>query len=515
MLHGLQIEEGGPNMPFFKQKRLNNLPFQSDSKTQPTKRIDEQSLKHLFGKCEDIKFEPFHFKEHKVLLVYCTGLVSTEMLYNVVPRRLEMFFSQLDKELKKEEVKERLHLPSISLVEDEEQAVSEIFSGKLFIVFGTEDYVFSVDISDRPQRSPEETKNEVTILGPKDNFIEDITVNMALVRKRLRTSTLLSKSLTIGKRSKTKVSVLYMEDISDKEILHEIMEKLESIDIEGIFSGTQLEELINDEPYAFFPRHAYTGRPDFAVQSLLNGRFIILIDGVSYAYITPINLFYLLKSSEDKENTYIYSSFERIIRIVGLSIAAFLPGFWVAMTSFHQNQLPITLLATVVEARRGVPFPTSLEAILMLLLFELFREAGLRLPTAVGQTLSVIGGLIIGDAAIRAGLTSPAMLVIIAGSTIATFTLANQALIGTISLIRFFVILSVSLLGFFGFFLSIFLVFIYIANIRTFGVPYFGLVTRIEFKNIIKSIFRLPEKKNSIRPSTLNPQDSTRQEGES
>jgi spore germination protein KA len=514
LLRGLQIKEGGPDMRFFKQKRYDSEPIRSDNKEKPVKPIDEQTVKHLFGKCEDIKFEPFHFNEHKVLLVYCTGLVSTEMLYNVVPRRLEIFFTKLDGNLKTEEVMGRLHLPSIILVENEEQAISEIFSGKLFIVFG-EEYVFSVDISDRPQRSPEETKNEVTILGPKDNFIEDLTVNMALVRKRLRTPTLLSKSLTIGRRSKTKVSVLYMDDISDKEILSEIMGKLESIDIEGIFSGTQLEELINDETYALFPRHAYTGRPDFAVQSLLNGRFIILIDGVSYAYITPINLFYLLKSSEDKENTYIYSSFERIIRIVGLSIAAFLPGFWVAMTSFHQNQLPITLLATVVEARRGVPFPTSLEAILMLLLFELFREAGLRLPTAVGQTLSVIGGLIIGDAAIRAGLTSPAMLVIIAGSTIATFTLANQALIGIISLIRFFIILSVSLLGFFGFFLSIFLVFIYIANIRTFGVPYFGLVTRIEITNILKSLFRLPEKKKSIRPSMLNPQDSTRQEGES
>ena len=149
----------------------------------------------------------------------------------------------------------------------------------------------SIDISDRPQRSPEETKNEVTILGPRDNFIEDLPVNIALIRKRLKSVSLLTKSSEIGKRTKTKVSILYMEDVADKKILDEIMEKLGNIDIDGIFSGTQLEELINKNPYSFFPRHAYTGRPDFAVQSLLNGRFIILIDGTSYAYVTPINLF--------------------------------------------------------------------------------------------------------------------------------------------------------------------------------------------------------------------------------
>ncbi|MET3688082.1 hypothetical protein ABIC37_003618 [Priestia megaterium] len=507
-------------MEFFKKKKdysskkqeTESLLKESSSRAQI---INECTLRDLFGKCSDINFETVYFYNKRVLMIYCTGLVSTEMLYEMIPKKLEECCAKLEGEIEGDKVIKLLNLPSVSIVQDEEQAVSEIFSGKLFIDFGSPQSVVSIDISDRPQRSPEETKNEVTILGPRDNFIEDLPVNIALIRKRLKSVSLLTNSLEIGKRTKTKVSILYMEDVADKKILDEIMEKLGDIDIDGIFSGTQLEELINKNPYSFFPRHAYTGRPDFAVKSLLNGRFIILIDGTSYAYVTPINLFYLLKGSEDKENTYLYSSFERILRIFGLSIAAFLPGFWVAMTAFHQNQLPLSLLATIVEARRGVPFPTSLEAILMLLLFELFREAGFRLPTSVGQTLSVIGGLIIGDAAIRAGLTSPAMLVVIAGSTIATFTLANQSLIGTISLIRFFCIICVSILGFFGFFISIFLVMIYITNIRTFGVPYFELATRLDAKNILKSLFRLPESKKATRASMLNPSDSTREKGES
>ncbi|SDM51009.1 GerA spore germination protein [Fictibacillus solisalsi] len=500
-------------MGFF--KKPSHLPTSSENKTGSTisEAINEEVLRTLLGKCEDIQFVPFFFNQQKVVLIYCEGLISNEMLYKVVPDRLEAFFNEVKGDPTEEDFAKRLHLPSVTTIKSKDQAVSEIFAGKLFIDAGLENTVLSIDISDKPQRNPEETKNELTVLGPRDNFIEDLTVNMALIRKRLRTPTLLTKSFEIGRRTRTKISLLYMEDISNKDILAQIMDKITTIDIDGIFSGTQLEELFNKSPYALFPRHAYTGRPDFAVQSLLNGRFIILIDGTSYAFITPINLFYLLKGSEDKETTYIYSSFERMIRIIGLSSAAFLPGFWVALTAFHQNQLPLTLLATVVESRRGVPLPTTLEAIFMLLLFELFREAGMRLPTGVGQTLSVIGGLIIGDAAIRAGLTSPAMLVVIAGSTIATFTLANQALIGTVSLIRFFVIICVSFLGFFGFFISIFFVLTYIGNIRTFGLPYFGLVTRIDLTNMLKSAFRLPETKKDKRPNMLNPQDSTRKEG--
>ncbi|CRK82679.1 spore germination protein [Neobacillus massiliamazoniensis] len=477
--------------------------------------LTEQTLRELFKECTDVKFVSLQFHNYTVMLTYCVGMVKNDTLYNVIPQQLSSFFSDLNSRLTKEEILERLHLPSLSCIENKEQAISEIFAGKLFLDFGIEGTIFSVDISDRPQRNPDESKTEISLLGPRDNFIEDITVNMALIRKRLRTNSLVNEMFELGRRTKTKVAVLYINDIANQEILQQIKEKLTDIDIDGLINGTQLEELMNDKAYALFPRHAYTGRPDFVVDSLLNGRFVILLDGVSYAYVTPINLFYLLKSAEDKEFTYVYSTFERLMRIVGLAVATFLPGFFVALTAFHQNQLPLTFLATVVESRRGVPLPSSLEAILMLLLFELFREAGMRLPLAVGQTLSVIGGLIIGDAAIRAGLTSPAMLVVIAGSTIATFTLINQSLVGTISLIRFFVIILVSFFGFFGFFSSIFFVGVYIAKIRIFGVPYLAVASRIEWKNIIKSLFRLPEQKKGGRAGLLNPIDSTRKEGES
>ncbi|WP_082174330.1 spore germination protein [Bacillus sp. FJAT-27231] len=469
------------------------------------------ALKDLFQKNGDVQFTELAFNDHLITLVYCSGLVNVDLLKSTIPKRLEKFF-QTHHEATKENILS-LQVPSLQLVTKKEKVIEDIFSGMLLIVFPIENIVVSVDIADRPQRKPEETNTEVSIKGPRDNFIEDITINYALIRKRLRTVSLVSESFEIGRRSKTKVALLYMEDISNKDTLKQIKQQLSTIDIDALLSGTQLGELMSGSPYAIFPRHSYTGRPDFAVQSLMQGRFIILIDGVAYAYITPVNLFFLLKSAEDKEYPYAFNSFERLIRVAGISIATFLPGFWVALTAFHQNQLPLTLLATVVESRKGVPFPTSLEAILMMLLFELFREAGLRMPLAIGQTLSVVGGLIIGDAAIRAGLTSPSMLVIIAGSFVAMTTLVNQSFMGAISLIRFFVIILVALFGFFGFFASIFLVGISVARIRIFGVPYLELATRLNWKNILKAMIRLPAREETKRASMLNPIDGTKEGG--
>ncbi|WP_338753719.1 spore germination protein [Bacillus sp. FJAT-52991] len=485
---------------------------QKKEKSKPA--INEQTLRETFKQCSDVVFSHLQFDEERVTLIYCSGLVSTDMLYKTVPRKLEEFLKNPPSEFT-EDWMQSLKLPTLQVVTNNEKAEMDIFSGKLLLIFHSGAVIYSVDISDRPQRDTEESTMEITVKGPRDNFIEDIIVNHALIRKRLRTTSLRSETLEIGKRSKTKVALLYMDDIIDQQVLDEIKTKITAIDVDGVYSGTQLEELINDSPYFLFPRHAYTGRPDFAVQSLLSGRFILLIDGVSYASIMPVNLFSLLKTAEDSETNYVYNASERLIRVVGIAVAAFLPGFWVALTSFHQNQVPLTLLATVIESRRGVPFPTAMEALLMLILFEVFREAGMRLPLSVGQTLSVIGGLIIGDAAIRAGLTSPAMLVVIAASTIATFTLVNQTLVGTVSLIRFFVITLVALFGLFGFFVSIFLIGTCVANIHSFGVPYLHVASEMSFKNTLKTLLKLPAQLDNKRISAMNLQDKTKGGGSS
>ncbi|MGG3798541.1 spore germination protein [Metabacillus fastidiosus] len=473
--------------------------------------INEKNLRLLFHNCSDIKFQPIKFNDVNALIMYCTGMVDEQVLREEVLPEIEQFLSENEPlQLKEKSRLEELQITSLSIVHSKEQIMELVFSGQGLIYFRKDKLLLSCDISKMPKRAIDETNMEVSIKGPRDNFIEDIKTNMALIRKRLPTNSLRSEKFIVGRRSKTTVNLLYMDDIAKKEIIEEIKNRINKIDIDAIYSGQQLMELV-ERKSKFFPTYDYSGRPDFIVKALVSGRIIILADGIPYAILTPSDVFLLLKSAEDAEYPAFYSSFERFIRIMGTLIAALLPGFWVAVTSFHPNQLPVTLLATVIESRKGIPLSAGLEAFTMILLFELFREAGLRLPVAVGQTLSVVGGLIIGDAAIRAGLTSPSMLVVIAASSVATYTLVNQSLVGTLSLVRFFVLFLSAFLGFFGFFISAFFILLYMANIRIFGMPYLAIAANLDIIEILRTIFQFPAQREKGRPKLFNPKDKRRE----
>jgi hypothetical protein len=473
----------------------------------------EQDLHTFFAEAEDVFFTTGSYypaPSAKVTLAGCEGMVDLDLLNRLVVDRLQLFFETFHGEqFTKETITQSLHLPQLEEVESKETMIADIYCGKLLIFFHEGPFLFSTNISHRPQRTPEETATEITIKGPRDNFIEDLSVNTALIRKRLRTNSLYIKKFQVGRRTLTEVALLYIHDTASTEMVEKITAKIEAIDVDGIYSGNQFMELI-EKSSPFFPRHHYSGRPDFTVQSLLNGRIIILIDGVSYAMILPINAFFLLKTAEDSETFSIFSSFERVMRVIGVFIATLLPGFWVALTTYHPDHLPMVLLATVVESRRGIPLPTAFEAFIMLLLFELFKEAGQRMPAAAGGTLSVLGALIIGDAAIRAGLTSPAMLVIIAGSSIATFTLVNHSLIGAISLARIASIFLSSVLGLFGFLFMLHFLIIAVCNIRVLGVPLFGITANLDIKYFLKSITRIPSKLDTSRLNPIMSRDMTK-----
>jgi spore germination protein KA len=501
-----------PRKIFWKKPRQNQDESKGEKIAGPSEPLSSELLKEVFSKNSDVQYTLFKYHHHQVVLIYCSGLVNSDLLYNTIPRLIEKYFDRYGGTPSAQSLLENLNLPSLSTIDKKEDAINDVFSGKLIMDFGISGTMITVDISERPQRNPEDSQVESTILGSRDDFIEDINVNLSLIRKRLRTTTLVFEEFNIGKRSQTKLLLLYMDDIVNKDTLAQIKDDLSSISIDGLTSGTQLEELIVDNPYGLFPRHKYTGKPDFAVQNLLSGRFVILIDGVATAYITPTNFHLLFKSSEDREITYIFASFERFLRVSGLLVSTLLPGIWIAITTIHQDQMPLTLLATVVETRRGVPFPPALEAIGMLVLFDLFREAGVRLPMAIGQILSVVGGLIIGDAAIRSGLTSPSMLVIIALSTVSTFTLIDQSLIGTISIIRLFSIFMASILGFFGVLVSFYYFLSYLGSIQIYGVAYLNGLNEFNKGTFLKTFFKLPDSQMKSRPEDLNLNDVTRKD---
>ncbi|MGE7692550.1 spore germination protein [Lysinibacillus sp. NPDC094177] len=476
---------------------------------QQEKAIDLNTLKKLFQKSADIQFQEYTFNQHKVHFITCDAMIDQQLLNEVIIRRVQFLYDHLDETSLEENITNQLHIPTLKKIKDKEEAITYVYTGFLLLYFEEEELLYASNVAKKPNRNPEETKMEVLVKGPRDNFIEDIRVNIALLRKRLPTNSFCVEKVELGKRSKTSVAILYFDDIVDMDILHGIKKQLAAVDTDIVFSGDVLMERINKNS-KLFPKFDYTGRPDYAIQALIRGRFLIFVDGVAYGIITPVNLFLLLKSAEDNEYPIVFSSIERLLRIFGILIGLLLPAFWLSLTTYHQNQLPFQLLATVVQAKTGLPLPSSLEMLIMLLMFELFREAGLRLPSVIGGTISVVGGLIIGDAAIRAGVTSPEMIVIIAISTIASYTLVNQSLVTTISLLRIMFIIASAFLGLFGFFISLYLTLLYLCNIRIYGYSYMNLATDLNWATIKKSIFRLSPKGYTERNKALAPQDSSR-----
>lgn len=471
--------------------------------------MDITSLRQLFQKSADIHFQQYMFNGRSVIFVTCEAMIDQQLLQEVIVPNVNHFVSALEEEPTEAMIESKLHIPDLKAGEDLEKIVPLVYTGHVLLFFEDFGLIFTSNIGKKPNRNPEETRLEVPVKGPRDNFIEDVSVNIALMRKRLPTNSLCVEKFELGSRSKTTVALLYFEDIANKEILDGLRRQLQKVDIDIVISPTLLMELVNKSS-TLFPRIDYTGRPDNAVQSLVRGRFLIFVDGAAYGVVLPVNLFLLIKTGEDNETPVIYGSIQRLMRIFGLSIGLTLPAFWLALTTYHQNQLPVQLLATVVQANTGLPLPSSIEMLLMLLMFELFREAGLRLPTALGGTIGVVGGLIIGDAAIRAGITSPAMIVVIAISTIATFTLVNQSLVNAVSVLRIGFILLTSMLGLFGLLMSVFITIVYLSSIRTFGVPYMNISTDLNVKTIMESFLRIPQKFYTTRPPMMKPTDPTR-----
>lgn len=473
-------------------------------------RIDEETLKQLFQKSADVQFQEYTFNQRKVMFITCDAMIDRQLLNDVVIERVQLFFNALEEIPFEEAVVGYLHIPEIKKMEEKSEIISSLYSGNVLLYFEDYDVIYASNIANVPNRKPEQSNIEVPVKGSRDNFIEDVSINIALVRKRLPTDSLCVEKFELGKRTKTTVAILYFDDVANKDTLNEIKESMNKVNIDIIFSGDILMEQIN-KASNLFPRHDYTGRPDFAVQSLARGRFLILVDGVSYGIITPVSLFLLLKTPEDNEYPTIFSSFARLLRVTSLIMGIILPATWLALTTFHQDQLPLLMLATVVQSRTGLPLPSVVEMFLMLIMFELFREAGLRLPSAIGGTISVVGGLIIGDAAIRAGITSPAMIVVIAVSTIGSYTLVNQSLVAAVGSLRFFSILLTAFLGFFGLFTSMFFIILYLANIRIYNIPYLNFAADLSWSTIKKSLFRLPSKDYAERPNELSPKNKTRQ----
>ncbi|WP_152393414.1 spore germination protein [Paenibacillus guangzhouensis] len=453
----------------------------------------EAMASKLFDTSSDIvrMSMPLSNQDFAVHLIYCQGLCDVNTLHqSIIPELKHISEDILLADTLKLQQKVPFHMYALA-EQDLELVMREIvLDGDLLLRFTPSNRMYAVALSDPPRRQPEEPNTEVSTRGPRDGFTEESFTNIGLIRKRLKTDMLAVEEFTIGSQTITKVHLLYLKDTIDPLVLQEITAKLNQIDVKGLVSSSQLEE--NLTGFSLFPITSYAGRPDFAVNALMHGKFVIIMSGSPTVIIAPVSFTFLLNTSEDANLVNMFVAFTRLLRISGVLLSLFLPGFWISLLTFHQDQIPFTLLATLVNSRQGVPLPAPLEAVVMLLLFEIFREAGMRMPSAFGQTLSVVGGLIIGQAAISAGIASPGTIVIIAISVLATFTLVNQSLVSVVSIFRIIVLLISGILGLFGTLICLLTLILYMVNLRSFGTYYLTPFAPQQFKAMYKVLFRMP-----------------------
>ena len=450
--------------------------------------MDSESLHQHFADCADVQILE---TSQGMAIVYVSGLASVERIYELI---LSGSLGQL---------------PAKSLKSIDEIETS-IFNGELVVVHPENGVIQSFVTSNLPQRTPEDAVTETTIKGARDGFTESIETNIALIRKRIRTSAFKCEMFTLGKRSRTKVALLYMGDVANAQIIEEARHRLSTITLDIVIGNAAIESALSDQTKSFAPLVDTTGRPDYAAENINAGRFFVLIDGSSIGIIAPTSLFVLLKSAEDSYFSRPIVNMQRAIRILGWLITVYLPGLLIALTTYHFDQIPMPLLATLIANRTGLPLSLPLEAFTALVLYELFKEAGTKLPKTIGPMVTVVGGLILSTAAIDAGLTSPTVMLSVAVAVVTGYTLVNTTLSFIVPIVRMFVFIMSALLGMFGFFMALCLITAVLSSKQSFGVPYLSPISPADKSDLFKGIFKPYAANNTTRPKNLNTQDQTK-----
>lgn len=451
-------------------------------------------------------------KAAKCCIIYLDGMVNNEIVNeNIIQPILR---NDLSKDIESNNLLEELRKKvivsnSVTPETDIDKITGSIIYGDtLFLLEGYDKalVISSKGWQSRPITEPESTR---VVRGPREGFTESILTNLSMVRRKINNADLKFKFREIGERTHTKTCVCYIEGLAPEGVLEELEKRLDKIDIDGIIDSGYIQELIKDAPYSPFETIGHSERPDVIAAKLLEARIALFVDGSPFVLTVPFLVGENFQANEDYYNNYIFSTINRMLRGLTAVTSIAIPPIFLSLVAYHQEMLPTPLLLSISASRQGVPFPTAVSLFAMLLIFDLLREAGTRMPAPIGQAVNIVGTLVLGQAAVEARLVSAPVIIITALTGITT--LINMNFIGATIIFRTIMLLGASFLGIYGFVICFIALYLHLMSIRSFGVPYMMNVTRARNKDGQDAWIRAPWWTMTLRPKIIAGRDLVRQ----
>ena len=389
---------------------------------------------------------------------------------------------------------------SVSRAKDAAAAAEKLVNGFCVVLFPGETEALCFETKTGEKRGPSAPESESTVKGAKDAFTETMRTNTSLVRRHLRTPSLRLEQKLLGSRSGTGMTICYLDGVCRQEHIERMRRRLDTIRLEGVLSPAAVEETVSGSRATAFPLLQYTERTDKFCQGLLSGQIGLLVDGLPMGYLLPTTFHLLMHAPEDESHHYLLASALIVLRYFALAISLMFPALYVAVAMYHQEMIPAKLLLSVIQAKQQVPFSVPAIILFMLIAFELLQEAGLRLPNSIGQTVSIIGALLVGQSAVDAKVVSPVAIIVVALAGIAGYTLPNQELSNAVRLLRLGLVLAAALAGLFGILAMLGLVIWYLCTIDSDGVAYMAPFVDSERPTIFRTLLRRPQPDEKFRP---------------
>lgn len=488
-----------------------------------TKNLDEnvKKVKEILNNCDDIIYREFNVGKKQKLrfsTVYAEGLADKIIVNEYVLKNLMMLARMTDPDVNsiREKVYELikdgvLSVSDLKEIEDLNKVTDNVLTGETVLLIDKWDKAIVIASKGWPMRGISEPETDTVIRGSREGFTETLRVNTALVRRRIRDPKFKIKQMQIGKRSKTDVAVLFIEGLANEDILKTLIYRLKAIDIDSILESGYIEQLIEDNWRSPFPQIQDTERPEKVAGSLYEGKIAIIVDNTPFSLIVPTTFNTLLQAAEDYNQRFLISSAIRILRYFSMLVSVLLPALYIAMLSYHPGMIPTELALYIAGNRDGVPFPAVIEAFIMEAALELLREAGIRLPGPIGATIGIVGGLVLGQAAVEAGIVSSLMVIVVAITAIAAYSIPSYSFGISFRLIRFSYMAAAAFLGLYGLMLAIIITLIHLCNLKSFGIPYLAPFNyNMSLREFKDTFIRAPLHKMKQRPQFISKKNKNR-----